>query len=376
MFTRIISLIIKEFLQTFRDPRMKFTLFVAPVVQLFIFGYAATMDITNIPTAVYDLDNTKQSRDVTRLFSYSKYFDIQKYLTEESQINDVMNGSDIKVILRFNRGFAQDLTSNMSAQLQEIIDGTDSNAAQIILGYTGTIIGNYNFRILRQRAETFLNRKDICPQIDLRERRWFNENLESKNFYLPGVIAMIVSIMSLVLTSMAIVREKEIGTMEQLMVSPIKPIELILGKIVPFGIICFAQVVMITLVGVFWFKIPMRGSLFLLFVSTLFYLFTTLGVGLFISTISSTQQEAMMSVFLFNFPMTLLSGFAYPIANMPKIIQFLTIFNPQRYYLTIIRYIFLKGVGIEVLWGEMVILLLFGIVVISISSLRFQKNLG
>lgn len=376
MFTRIISLIVKEFLQTFRDPRMKFTLFVAPVVQLFIFGYAATMDITNIPTAVYDLDNTKQSRDVIRLFSYSKYFDIQKYLAEEKEINDTMNGSDIKVILRFNRGFAQDLTSNRSAELQAIIDGTDSNAAQVILGYTGTVTGNYNYGILKQRSEIFLKRKDVCPQIDLRERRWFNENLESKNFYMPGVIAMIVSIMSLVLTSMAIVREKEIGTMEQLMVSPIKPIELILGKIIPFGIICFAQVVMITLVGVFWFKIPMRGSLFLLFVSTFIYLLTTLGVGLFISTISSTQQEAMMSVFLFYFPTVLLSGFAYPVANMPQWVQFITIFNPLKYYLIILRSLFLKGVGIPVLWDEFLVLFVMGAIIIFASSLRFRKNLG
>jgi len=376
MFTRIISLIKKEFLQVFRDPRMKFTLFVAPVVQLFIFGYAATMDITNIPSAVYDLDNTKQSRDVIRLFSYSKYFDIQKYIHEEKGVNDTMNGADIKVILRFNRGFAQDLTSNRSANFQEIIDGTDSNAAQIILGYSNTIIGNYNHDILRQRAEIFLKRKDIAPQIDLRERRWFNVNLESKNFYLPGVIAMIVSIMSLVLTSMAIVREKEIGTMEQLIVSPIKPMELILGKITPFAIICFVQVVLITVVGVFWFKIPMRGSLGLLFMSTLIYLLTTLGVGLFISTISATQQEAMMSVFLFYFPTVLLSGFAYPVANMPQWVQFITVFNPLKYYLVILRSLFLKGVGLKVLWDEFLVLLVMGTGIIILSSLRFRKRLG
>lgn len=376
MFTRIFSLIIKEFLQVFRDPRMQFTLFVAPVVQVFLFGYAATMDITNIPTAIYDLDNTKQSRDIVRLFSYSKYFDVQRYLKEEKQITDIMNGSDIKVVIKFNRGFAKDLTGNRSAEMQVIVDGTDSNAAQIILGYSGTIIADYNYRMLKERCRIFLKRQDIYPQVDLRDRRWFNENLESKNYFLPGVIAMIVTIMSLVLTSMAIVREKEIGTMEQLIVSPIRPIELILGKITPFGVIAVAQVILISLAGVLWFKIPLRGSLPLLFGATLIYLLTSLGTGLFISTVSSTQQEAMMSVFLLYFPMVLLSGFAYPVANMPQWVQYITYLNPLKYYLVILRGIFLKGIGVHVLWDEMFVLLLMGVAVIIVSSLRFRKRLG
>ena len=210
----------------------------------------------------------------------------------------------------------------------------------------------------------------------MRDRRWFNENLESKNYYLPGVIALIVSIMSLLLSSMAIVREKEIGTMEQLIVSPIKPIELILGKLTPFVIIAVVQVTMITLVGVLWFKIPIRGSLVLLFGTTFIYLLTTLGSGLLISTVCATQQEAMMSVFLFFFPATLLSGFAYPIANMPKIIQYITYINPLRYYLVILRSIFLKGVGLNVLWDETLALLVIGIFVLTLSTLRFRKRLG
>jgi len=376
MFTRITSLIIKEFLQVLRDPRMKFVIFVSPIVQIMIFGYAATMDITNVPTAVYDLDNTKQSRDIIRLFSYSKYFDIQNYLSKENDIKYIMDRARIKAIIRFNRGFAQDLTSNRSAQMQILIDGTDSNAAQIILNYAGSIISSYNSKMLQQRSQIYLKRKDIYPVVDLRDREWFNENLYSKNFYLPGVIAMIVTLMSLILTSMAIVREKEIGTMEQLIVSPIKPIELILGKITPFGIIAVIQMVIIATVGVLWFNIPLRGSIPLLFGATLIYLLTSLGIGLFISTISATQQEAMMSVFLFYFPAILLSGFAYPIANMPQWVQIITIFNPLKYYLIILRGIFLKGVGIPVLWNQMLALLVMGAVVITASSLRFRKNLG
>jgi ABC-2 type transport system permease protein len=376
MFTRIRSLIVKEFLQVFRDPRMKFTIFVTPVVQVLIFGYAATMDITNVPTAVYDADNTKESRDIIRLFSYSKYFDIEHYLQKEEDIKYTMDRARIKAVLRFQHGFGEQLTGNGSAPLQLIVDGTDSNAAQIILNYAGSIISNYNNRMLEQRAEIYLKRKNIYPIVDLRTRQWFNENLYSKNFYLPGVIAMIVTLMSLILTSMAIVREKEIGTMEQLIVSPIRPIELILGKITPFGIIAIAQMVMISVVGVLWFHIPMRGSIPLLFGATLVYLLTSLGIGLFISTLSSTQQEAMMSIFLFYFPTILLSGFAYPVANMPQWVQVMTIVNPLKYYLIILRSLFLKGVGISVLWDEILVLLVMGVVVITASSLRFRKNIG
>jgi ABC-2 type transport system permease protein len=376
MFDRISAIIVKEFLQVFRDPRMKIVIFISPIVQILIFGYAATMDITNVPTAVYDQDNTKQSRDVIREFSYSKYFTIERYLQKEADIKYVMDHATIKVVIRFQHGFGQDLTGNRAAPVQMIVDGTDSNAAQIILGYAGHIIDNYNAKALEERAQIYLKRKDIYPVVDLREREWFNENLYSKNFYLPGVVAMIVTLMSLILTSMAIVREKEIGTMEQLIVSPIRPIELIVGKITPFGIIAVGQMIMITIVGVLWFKIPCRGSIPLLFGATLIYLLTSLGIGLFISTISATQQEAMMSIFLFYFPAILLSGFAFPVANMPQWVQIITIFNPLKYYLVILRSIFLKGVGIPVLWDEMSALLVMGIVIIFASSLRFRKNLG
>jgi ABC-2 type transport system permease protein len=214
------------------------------------------------------------------------------------------------------------------------------------------------------------------PSVDLRSRAWFNPNLVSRNFYLPGVIALIVSLMSLLLTSMAVVREKEIGTIEQLIVSPLTPTELILGKLTPFAIIAIIEVVFVTTIAVLWFKIPIHGSILLLIGSTLIYLLVSLGIGLLISTISSTQQEAMMSTFMFFLPANLLSGFIFPIRNMPTIIQYLTLFNPLRYYMVILRGIFLKGIGITILWPNMVILLAMGIAVLTISSLRFRKTLG
>jgi ABC-2 type transport system permease protein len=376
MFDRILALLKKEFLQVLRDPRMRMVIFISPLVQVFIFGYAATMDVTHVPIAVHDRDNSTYSREMIHRFSYSQYFNINYYAQNGAQENRLIDRSRVLGVLKFDKGYARDLVGDRGAQVQLIIDGTDSNAASIVGGYSNQIVQQYNYGVMKEWARTFLSRYDVSPVVDLRDRRWFNENLESRNYYLPGVIVLIVTIMSLLLSAMAIVREKEIGTMEQLIVSPIRPIELIIGKMVPFAIIAVVQVTLVTLLAITWFGIPFRGSVTLLMFSTLLYLLNTLGTGLFLSTICGTQQEAMMSVFLFNFPMTLLSGFAYPIANMPEIVQYLTYLNPQRYYLTIIRYIFLKGVGIEVLWDEMLALLIIGVVILAASASRFQKRLG
>jgi len=375
MFERIRAILIKEFKQIFRDPRMKTTIFLGPVIQLLIFGYAATTDITYIPTAIYDLDNTRESRDLTREFTYSKYFVVQNNITTDQEQRDLIDKAKVNVVLRFNRGFARDLNSGKGATVQMIVDGSDSNTAGVILSYANTIIQRYSYKVLKDEAAIYLKQAQF-PSVDLRDRAWFNDNLVSRNYYLPGVIAMIVTIMTLLLSSMAIVREKEIGTMEQLIVSPIKPFELILGKLAPFAVIALAQVIMITTIGVLWFHVPIRGSLVFLFISTLVYLLTSLGFGLLISTVSATQQEAMMSVFLFYFPALLLSGFAYPIANMPKIIQYVTVLNPLKYFLVMLRGIFLKGAGIDILWPQLAALLAMGVCVLTISSLRFQKRLG
>jgi ABC-2 type transport system permease protein len=341
-----------------------------------IFGYAATTDVRNIPTAIYDLDNTPESRDCIRAFSFSKYFNLKYFVFSDKQEKELIDKSKVSAVLRFNHGFARDLQGNKEAQIQLIIDGTDSNTAGIVLGYASSIIQKYSYSVLRNRANILLKQAVVIPSIDLRDRAWFNENLESRNFYIPGVIVLIVTLTSILLTAMAIVREKEIGTMEQLIVSPIKPIELILGKMAPFAIISFIDLIFIAGVGVLWFKIPIRGSIPLLFGSTFVYLLTTLGAGLFISTISSTQQEAAMSMFLFLFPMNLLSGFVFPITSMPRAIQYITYIIPMRYFLEIVRGIFLKGVGIRILWPQILALLVIGISVLSISSLRFHKKLG
>jgi ABC-2 type transport system permease protein len=375
MFERPMAILVKEFKQVFRDPRMKVVIFISPLFQILIFGYAANKDINYVPTAILDRDNTKESRELLRRFTYSKYFVPEHYIFSEKEQNMLLDKGRVNVVIHIDRGFGRNLNAGKDAAVQLAFDGTDSNTAMIVMGYANTIVSDYQQDIIRKAAAAkgILYRE---AQIDLRERAWFNGNLVSRNYYLPGVIATIVTVMSLLLTAMAIVKEKEIGTMEQLIVSPLKPIELIVGKLLPFGVIALIQVNLITLFGVCWFHIPLRGNLLLLLFATSIYLFTTLGIGLFISTISATQQEAMMSVFLFYMPTVLLSGFAYPIANMPVLIQWFTIFNPLRYFMVITRSIFLKGVGIDVLWVQILPLVVMGLAVITLSAARFRKTLA
>jgi ABC-2 type transport system permease protein len=369
-------MLVKEFIQVLRDPRMKTTIFVAPVFQIMVFGYAATTDVKNVPTAIYDLDDTPESREITRAFVGSRYFQATRYIDNDRQVRDLLDKSLVKVVLRFNHGFAADLIGGKPARIQLILDGTDSNTGAVVLSYANSIIEDYSRNFLHDKAYVLLERIGGVPSVDLRSRAWFNPNLVSRNFYLPGVIALIVSLMSLLLTSMAIVREKEIGTIEQLIVSPLTASELILGKLTPFAVIAIVEAVFVTTIAVLWFKIPIRGSILLLLGSTLIYLLVSLGIGLLISTISSTQQEAMLSTFLFFLPANLLSGFIFPIKNMPTVIQYITLFNPLRYYMVILRGIFLKGVGLAILWPNMVILFVMGVAVLAISSLRFRKTLG
>ncbi|MCX5694228.1 MAG: ABC transporter permease [Candidatus Omnitrophica bacterium] len=375
MFERAVAILIKEFKQIFRDPRMKTIIFVTPLIQIMLFGYSANKDITYVPMAIYDKDNTVESRDLLRKFTSSKYFVPQRYIFDDQEQNYVLNKGLASTVIRIDRGFGRNLNAGKQADIQMSYDGTDSNTAMIVMGYANTIISSYQEELLKNKAQA-AGLINTVSSIDLRDRAWFNGNLISRNYYLPGVIAIIVTMMSLLLSAMAIVKEKEIGTMEQLTVSPLRPLELIVGKLLPFAAIALIQVTLVTALGVVWFHIPLRGNLFFLLFSTCIYLFTTLGIGLFISTISSTQQEANMSVFLFYMPTMLLSGFAYPISNMPQVIQWFTFINPMRYFMVIIRSIFLKGVGIEVLWPQLLPLLVIGIVVITLSSLRFRKRLN
>jgi ABC-2 type transport system permease protein len=376
MFERIQHMLIKEFIQVLRDPRLRIMAFLPPIMELFLFGYAATTDVRNIRTAVYDLDNSVQSRALVARFVESGYFEVVANVSNDRESRELLDRSEVQVVLRMNKGFGEELDAGRTAQLQVILDGTDSNTAGIVLNYSSKIAMQFSQNVLAVRLSRLQGALSPPPQVALETRAWFNENLESRNFFIPGVISLIVMIITLSLTSMAIVREKEIGTIEQIMVSPIRPWELIIGKTVPFVIIAFIDVVMVTVIGVLWFEVPMRGNLLVLAAATILYLLTTLGVGLFISTISRTQQQAMMSTFFFVYPAVLLSGFVFPIANMPEVIRWITYLNPLRYFLVILRGIFLKGVGVSILWPQMVALAILGAATLWLAVKRFHKTLA
>ncbi len=366
---RIKQMVIKEFIQILRDKRMKAIVFVVPVLQTLVFGFAVTTDVNNIPTAIMDLDHSFESRELVRRFASSGYFTIMATPATPGAVRELLDRATVSVALQINRGFSADLKKGIPASIQVIADGTDSNTTTVAMDYAGRIIKKYS----QDLAGTDLG---SSARIDVRQRAWYNPELKSKNYNVPGVIAMVIMLTSLLLTSMAVVREREMGTMEQLMVTPLKPVELILGKTIPFAIIAFFDMILITVLGVLMFRIPINGPLWLLPLSTAIYLLSVLGIGLFVSTVAKTQQQALMASFLFYMPAILLSGFMFPIENMPVIFQYLTYANPLRYFLVIIRGIFLKGNGFGILWPQMLSLFILGVVVLMLSSLRFRKRLG
>lgn len=313
MFGRLKQILIKEFIQIFRDPRSRGIVFIMPIFQMVIFGYAVTTDVRHVATGIYDLDNSVASREVVARFIRSGYFDVEAWVNREDQIQNWLDQGRVQALIRLNKGFEKDLKAGKTGVIQLIVDGTDSNTAAIVLNYSNKIVAQYSQEVLIQRFLRLGGSSRKLNQVELESRAWFNENLESRNFYVPGVIALLVMIITLLLTSMAVVREKEIGTMEQIMVTPITPKEFILGKTLPFALISLIDVILITLVAIFWFEVPVRGNLGLLFLATSLYLMTTLGVGLFISTISLTQQQAMMSAFFLYSRQCYFQGLFFPL---------------------------------------------------------------
>lgn len=375
MWERIYRMLVKEFIQVLRDPRMKALIFVMPVIQLIMFGYAVTTDVDHIKTAVCDLDKSPQSRALIERFTASGYFTVVDNTDRPERLGELLDRGQATLGIQINRGFAEDLKSGRQAAIQTLVDGTDSNTGTVAMDYTQRITQEFS----RARAEPGELGQLAPPQtepVELRSRAWFNPDLKSRDFNVPGVIAVVVLLISLLLTAMAIVREREIGTMEQLMVTPIRSFELILGKTLPFVLISFIDVLVVTAIGTNWFNVPIHGSLALLLFGAGLYLMSTIGIGLFISTISQTQQQALMSSFFFYLPAVLLSGFMFPISNMPEPAQWLTYLNPLRYFLVIIRDIFLKGSGWDILWPQFAALAVLGTALLTMSTLRFKKRMA
>jgi len=375
MFNKIRYLFVKELIQTLRDKRMRMILIVPPILQLIIFGYAANLDVKHIHTAVRDLDQSVQSRDLIGRFGSSKYFDIISFPRTPKEVKDLINQGEVTVSIEIPTDFSRRLKKGDTATVQIIVDGTESNTALIALGYANQILSEFSTQVLVKK----LNRAGMIgfeeAGVELQHRIWFNPNLESRLFYIPGVIASIAFLIPIILTAQAIVREREIGTLEQIMVTPIRSWELIIGKTLPFALMGLFDVIMIALIGVTWFEVPLQGAPLVLLLGAVLFLVSSVAIGLFISTICSTQQQAQISTFFFAMPAFILSGFAFPLENMPEWIQYLTYANPLRYFLVIIRGVFLKAIGLDILWPQMLALGILGALMILLSSLRFQKRL-
>jgi len=373
---RILRLIKKELLQVFRDRRMIGIILVAPLAQLFLFGYAVTTDVNHIATAVYDQDRTAESRALVERFIRSGYFEYRYDLDSPRQIDRLLDHGDAQLVLVIPRGFTEDLANHRTAHLQTILDGADSMTARIVSGYTEAVIRGYAAEIQTERLSRVRGQVARLPMLEPRLRVWYNPELKSVNYMVPGVLCLILLIITMMMTALAIVKEKELGTLEQLVVTPITPGELILGKTLPFLLLGLVDMVLVLLVSVGWFHVYVAGDVVLLFLLSSLFLLTSLGLGIFISTVSKTQQEATLTSFFFFLPFIILSGFIFPIQNMHPAIQAITYLIPLRYFLEIIRGIFLKGIGLEYLWPQVVALAIFGAAIMALSARRFSKRLG
>ena len=376
MYDRIWRMIIKEFLQLRRDKHARFILVVPPILQMLIYGYAATFEVNRVEIAMIDFDHSQESRDLLSRFTFTGRFEVAKILSNEDELKSLIGRSDIPMALKIEPGFAELLVKGQTAHLQVIVDGTNSNTALIAVGYVNQIANQFAQDYALNRLNQVMPAMAVSvPQIDLEQRPWYNPDLNSQWFFVPGVIGSITLILVVNLTAFAIVREREIGTLEQVMVTPIRPFELILGKTIPFFIVGLADVVLVAVVGTLWFQVPFRGNLLVLLLGVVLFLLSTLGVGLLISTLSSTQQQAFASGFFFVNPAFILSGFAFPITSMPKAMQMITYLDPLRYFLIILRGTFLKGVGFDVLWPQMLALAILTSVLLLVSVARFRKSI-
>lgn len=372
----ILHIVKKEFLQFRRDPKMFAMILISPVVQLIFLGYAANFDVNVVHTAILDQDKTITSRQFIEKFEGSGYFETDYYVNNYKTLQNLIDNHKIIFGLVIPKDFEKKIERNETAPVQAVFDGSDGNTASISAGYVQLIVSNYSKNVVTD----FLNKTGVkiipAGNVESKVRVWYNSELKTRNFMVPGIVGLLLMIVTLILTSLAIVKEKELGTLEQLIVTPIKSYQLIIGKLIPFALLGFVAEIIVLTAMVFVFNIPVRGSLIFLFFTTSLYILSTLGLGLFVSTISKTQQQAMMlAIFVVMMPMIYLSGFAFPIENMPKIIQYFTYLIPLRYFMVIMRGIILKGVGFSDLWLQTALLFIIGTVIIILSSLRFRKRL-
>jgi ABC-2 type transport system permease protein len=386
MWERIVVILRKEFIQVLREPRMRALLFIPPLLQLIIFGYAVTLDVDNARIAWMDNDGTPESRALLARFKGSGRFEIVATPRSEAEVQSVLDRGQAHAVVCVLPNFGRDLARGRTAEVQVLVDGSNSNTASLVSAYAEEVIASFGSDVQpgqtknRQTIKLMARGPGAAPVmmsnlVTADTRVWFNPDLRSRNYFVPGVAVNILFMVTLTLTAQAIVREKEIGTMEQLMVTPMRPIELMLGKTLPFALIGLVDLVMVTAGALVIFRVPFRGNFLVLLFSATVFLLTSLGAGLLLSTISRTQQQANMASFFFANPAFLLSGFTFPIRNMPPVVQYLTYLNPLRYFMEIVRGVFLKGVGPAILWPQMLVLVVYGVLILGMSAARFHKSL-
>ena len=371
--SRIFSIIRKEFLQIFRDPRTLAMIIIMPIMQLFLLGYAATTDVKNISMTVWDQNKTIQSRNLLDAFRAADYFVIEHSVGSLEEYQALIESGDTRVVLVIPPDYDRRLIEG-NAQILMVLDGSDATVGATALS-TARLVGQaYSTKIMSEQS-SLAGRIAPSAPVEVRTQVWYNPDLNSAFFNIPGVIGMILSFITSILTATTIVRERERGTIEQLIVTPIRSWELIAGKLLPYVILGFIETFEILLIGHWWFGVPIRGSGGLIILTAGLFLMSSLGIGLLASTMANTQQEAMMTVMMFNLPMIFLSGFFFPIAAMPKFLQIVSYAIPLRYYLTIIRSLLIKGVGLAAIQSEVIALIIFGVVIMGAASLRFRKRL-
>ena len=371
--SRISSIIRKEFLQLFRDPRTLAMAVVIPIVELFLLGYAATSDVRNISMAVWDQSRSPQSRQLLDAFRAADYFTIDYFVGSTDEYQKLIESGDARVALVIPADYDLRVLEG-NAKVLMVLDGSDASIGATALSTARLVGQSYATKILSEQTALSGRAAPAAP-VEVRTQVWYNPDLDSAYFMIPGVIGIILSFITTILTATAVVRERERGTIEQLIVTPIRSWELILGKLLPYVILAFVETFEIIIVGRYWFGVPVRGSLLLIIFTSGLFLMSSLGIGLLASTIANTQQEAMMTVMMFNLPSIFLSGFFFPLEAMPPFLQWVSYAIPLRYYLVVIRALLLKGVGIEAIQSEVIALAIFGVVAMGVASLRFRKRL-
>ncbi|MFA6430809.1 MAG: ABC transporter permease [Candidatus Margulisiibacteriota bacterium] len=373
--SRLFHFIKKEILQLLRDKRMLFIALGMPVALLFLLGYVASMDIKHLSTAVLDEDKSFYSREFLRKFSSNQYFDFNYYLYSREQISQYLDSGKAKLVIYVPYKFGQKIAHEQTADVQVNMDGSNASIAMISQSYVSQVGGHAGNEIFYQRLARHGLAKYSAPLFDLRTRIWYNGDMESRFFYVPGIFAQLLMMISMILTTSSIVKEKTRGTMEMLSVTPLRPMEIILGKLIPFGVVAMFDMVIVFLIATLWFGVPMRGSVLFLFLLGAIYLLAGLGTGVAISTFARNERQAGMANLLVTAPQLILSGFIFPIENMPPFIQIITCFIPLRYFLSIVREIFLKGTGIVYLWHEIWPMILIAVVILTVSVNKFRQKI-